>query len=590
MCADDVVCHGARPLFFLDYLAVGRLSSRERVARWWRHRRRLRADRLPLVGGETAEHPGVMAEDASSTWPASASASSSATSCSTARAAAPATRRRPGQRRACTPTATRSCARCSRATAWIWLARLEPGSSRRARRARGRTARADTLYAPTSWPARRAAAPAWRLGGLAHVTGGGLPATCAGAGRWQASRSTRQLARAARLRAGRRLAGSTAPRCARRSTAASAWPSSSSRRRSTARSSCWPGVAWRPGPSASPAGGRDRRATGGGVSGGRGLRLGRGQQPARAAPPREARPARRLDRARACRPAVRRARLRRRRGHPDGARRTRRHADRARGTPRWPRRCTSPARLGRAGRLHAPARPQTLLAFEGGSSTSIPACCRPSRARGRWPTRWRGGARVTGVTVHFVDATLDGGPIVAQEAVPVLPTDDEASLLARLHASSTACCRTSSPSPWPVALSVASTGVSTIDERAAAAAPARGGRCCRCPTSAGLADFAPRARPARLRAGLDRRHGARPARDGLPVTDVADVTGFPRCSTGGSRRSTRASRPACWPTCAARPPRPAGGGGDRAVRAGRGQPLPVRRRRRRARADTTTTS
>ena len=31
---------------------------------------------------------------------------------------------------------------------------------------------------------------------------------------------------------------------------------------------------------------------------------------------------------------------------------------------------------------------------------------------------------VTGVTVHLVDETLDGGPIVAQEAVPVLPSDD----------------------------------------------------------------------------------------------------------------------------------------------------------------------
>ncbi len=39
------------------------------------------------------------------------------------------------------------------------------------------------------------------------------------------------------------------------------------------------------------------------------------------------------------------------------------------------------------------------------------------------------GVAVTGVTVHLVDATLDGGPIVAQEAVDVLAGDDEASLL-----------------------------------------------------------------------------------------------------------------------------------------------------------------
>jgi len=44
------------------------------------------------------------------------------------------------------------------------------------------------------------------------------------------------------------------------------------------------------------------------------------------------------------------------------------------------------------------------------------------------------GARVTGATVHIVNATLDGGPIVAQEAVPVLAGDDEASLHARIKA------------------------------------------------------------------------------------------------------------------------------------------------------------
>ncbi len=41
---------------------------------------------------------------------------------------------------------------------------------------------------------------------------------------------------------------------------------------------------------------------------------------------------------------------------------------------------------------------------------------------------------VTGVTVHLVDETLDGGPIVAQEAVAVLPSDDRASLGARIQA------------------------------------------------------------------------------------------------------------------------------------------------------------
>ncbi len=43
------------------------------------------------------------------------------------------------------------------------------------------------------------------------------------------------------------------------------------------------------------------------------------------------------------------------------------------------------------------------------------------------------GVAVTGVTIHFVDEQVDHGPIIYQEAVPVLPDDDEATLRARLH-------------------------------------------------------------------------------------------------------------------------------------------------------------
>jgi phosphoribosylaminoimidazolecarboxamide formyltransferase/IMP cyclohydrolase len=42
------------------------------------------------------------------------------------------------------------------------------------------------------------------------------------------------------------------------------------------------------------------------------------------------------------------------------------------------------------------------------------------------------GVLVSGVTVHLVDETLDGGPILAQESVPVLPGDDEATLHERV--------------------------------------------------------------------------------------------------------------------------------------------------------------
>jgi phosphoribosylglycinamide formyltransferase-1 len=44
----------------------------------------------------------------------------------------------------------------------------------------------------------------------------------------------------------------------------------------------------------------------------------------------------------------------------------------------------------------------------------------------------RYGVRVSGATVHFVDAGTDTGPIVAQAAVPVLPGDDAEALAARI--------------------------------------------------------------------------------------------------------------------------------------------------------------
>lgn len=42
------------------------------------------------------------------------------------------------------------------------------------------------------------------------------------------------------------------------------------------------------------------------------------------------------------------------------------------------------------------------------------------------------GVKVSGCTVHFVDNTLDGGPIIAQRTVPVLPGDTVETLSARI--------------------------------------------------------------------------------------------------------------------------------------------------------------
>ncbi len=63
MCVNDIICCGARPLYFLDYIAIGK-NFPEKVAQIVKGV----ADGCvmagcALVGGETAEHPGMMAED-----------------------------------------------------------------------------------------------------------------------------------------------------------------------------------------------------------------------------------------------------------------------------------------------------------------------------------------------------------------------------------------------------------------------------------------------------------------------------------------------------------------------------------------------
>jgi phosphoribosylformylglycinamidine cyclo-ligase len=63
MCVDDLVCTGAEPVIFLDYLAVGVLDP-ERVAELVAGvDAACLAVGCALLGGETAEHPGIMAAD-----------------------------------------------------------------------------------------------------------------------------------------------------------------------------------------------------------------------------------------------------------------------------------------------------------------------------------------------------------------------------------------------------------------------------------------------------------------------------------------------------------------------------------------------
>ncbi|MEX2183036.1 MAG: phosphoribosylformylglycinamidine cyclo-ligase [Chloroflexota bacterium] len=64
MCADDVVCAGAEPLAFLDYIAVGRLDPVGIAELVGGVAAGCRDAGAALVGGETAEHPGLMDDDA----------------------------------------------------------------------------------------------------------------------------------------------------------------------------------------------------------------------------------------------------------------------------------------------------------------------------------------------------------------------------------------------------------------------------------------------------------------------------------------------------------------------------------------------
>lgn len=63
MCANDILATGAEPLFFLDYIAIGRLKA-EAVAEIVKGvGEGCRQAGCALVGGEMAEHPGVMEPD-----------------------------------------------------------------------------------------------------------------------------------------------------------------------------------------------------------------------------------------------------------------------------------------------------------------------------------------------------------------------------------------------------------------------------------------------------------------------------------------------------------------------------------------------
>ncbi|MFH1475355.1 MAG: bifunctional phosphoribosylaminoimidazolecarboxamide formyltransferase/IMP cyclohydrolase, partial [Chloroflexota bacterium] len=142
------------------------------------------------------------------------------------------------------------------------------------------------------------------------------------------------------------------------------------------------------------------------------------------------------------------------------------------------------------------------------------------------------GAAVTGVTVHLVDASLDGGPVVLAEPVPALAHDTEESLLERIHAVEHRLLPRAVGLLLAGALRVEGRRVMIDAATAATGTPVPRRALLSVSDKAGLVSFAA-ALVARGFELVSTGGTARALREaGLPVTDVAAVTSFPEMLDG----------------------------------------------------------
>ena len=74
-----------------------------------------------------------------------------------------------------------------------------------------------------------------------------------------------------------------------------------------------------------------------------------------------------------------------------------------------------------------------LRAFEGRIINIHPSLLPSFPGLAAWQQALDHGVKVTGCTVHFVDAGVDAGPIIGQQTVPVLDNDTPESLIQRIH-------------------------------------------------------------------------------------------------------------------------------------------------------------